>query len=229
MPSSPRKIDSARANGALSRGPVTAAGKEISSHNALAHGLTARTVVLSRESTDEYDAQLNAYLDAFQPQSPAETDLVHQLAAAHWRIVRYTRIETGLFEDEIESLQNRREGYDNLPEHHRLALAFRRLTDMQTPLSLLNRYQSRLQHEYQRALKTLLQLQKDRPQQAKFPNEPNPTNEHLAAPPAPSPQSPTSSRAGDTCETKYGQSGISTGVEGLPQDFHATFASIEYG
>ena len=170
MPSSHRKIVSARTNGAKSGGPVTAAGKEASSRNALTHGLTAGTVVLSTESTEEYDAQLNAYLAAFQPQSPAELDLVHQLAVAHWRIARYTRVETGLFEDQMNSLQDRlAEDYNELPEHHRLALAFHHLASMETPLSLLNRYQARLQHEYQRTLKTLLQVQKLRAQQAKLP------------------------------------------------------------
>ncbi len=61
MPSSRRKIVSARANGAKSRAPVTAAGKEAFSPNALSHGLTARTVILFTESTEEYDAQFNAH------------------------------------------------------------------------------------------------------------------------------------------------------------------------
>jgi hypothetical protein len=50
------KSDTARVNGAKSRGPKTAAGLEKSSHNALSHGLTARhTLVLECENLEEFE------------------------------------------------------------------------------------------------------------------------------------------------------------------------------
>lgn len=179
--SSPRKIASARSNGAKSRGPVTAHGKQSSALNALDHGLTARTVVLFNESADEYQSQLRAYLDHFHPQNNPEADLVHQLAAAYWRIARYAGVESGLLEQRMQDQEERLgDDLDGMPEHHRLAMAFHALSGANSALALLNRYQSRLHHEYQRILKMLLQMQSKRTGNAKLPNEPNPISEHPA-------------------------------------------------
>jgi hypothetical protein len=185
MPSSARKIASARANGAKSRGPATASGKQAAAMNALAHGLTARTVVLFNEPADQYQAQLRDYLEHFRPQTKPEDDLVHQLAAAHWRVARYAGVESGLLEQRMYDQEERYgDELEGQPEHHRLALAFRALSGDNSSLALLNRYQARLNHEYQRILKTLVQMQRMRtkePNNAKLPNEPNPAFEHLAA------------------------------------------------
>jgi len=195
MASSPQQIAAARANGAKSHGPKTAEGKLASSRNALQHGLTARTVVLDNESPDEYQSDLHAYLDHFHPQGKPEIDLVHQLAAAQWRLVRYARIECGLLEhkmdDEAAWLE---EKYEDIPEHYRLAIAFESLSGANSALALLNRYQARLQREYQRLLKTLTDLQAARhaaeakiSRKSNLPNEPKPATAQPPQPPPPPP------------------------------------------
>jgi hypothetical protein len=190
VPSSSRKIASARANGAKSRGPASEAGKHSSSLNAVVHGLTARTVVLYNEPADEYQAQLSDYLEHFSPQTKPEADLVHQLAAAHWRVARYTGIESGLLEQRMQDQEERfGEDLDGIPEHHRIAMAFNAISGANSSLALLNRYQARLHNEYQRILKALMQMRSARGKQAKLPNEPNPDCEH----PADSPEFPAKS------------------------------------
>jgi hypothetical protein len=80
----------------------------------------------------------------------------------------------------MEHQEERLSDYANLPAHHRLAMAFDALSGASSSLALLNRYQSRLHHEYHRLLKTLLQMQSAHAEQsptAKFPNEPNPVFE----------------------------------------------------
>ena len=49
------KSETARINGAKSRGPATEAGKATSSQNAIKHGMTAHdTYILECERADEY-------------------------------------------------------------------------------------------------------------------------------------------------------------------------------
>jgi hypothetical protein len=181
MPSSHRKIKSARANAAKPRIPTTDAGQPSSALNALAHGLTARTIVLFNESADQYQAELRDYLDHFRPQTKPEADLVHQLAAAHWRVARYAGVESGLLEHRMQDQEERlSRDYDNVPDNHRLAIAFDALSGANSSLALLNRYQSRLHHEYHRLLKTLVQMQSMHTLQPKLPNAANPASEHLA-------------------------------------------------
>jgi hypothetical protein len=165
-----------RANAQHSTGPRTEAGKQRSKLNALRHGLTAETVVLPNESEEEYQAELNEYLDHFAPANKPEADLVLQLASAHWRIARYARIETDLLGLEMERQREHLvKDWKRIEECGRVALAFEALSGAHSPLALLNRYQARLHHEYQRILKALLQLQAARlASEAKLQNEPKP-------------------------------------------------------
>jgi len=168
MSSSARKIASARANGAKSLGPATEAGKQISSLNAATHGLTAQTVVLFNESADEYQGHLRDYLLHFGPQTKPEDDLVHQLAAAHWRLARNAGVESGLLEQRMNDQAERfADDLDGQPEYHRVALAFKGLSGDNSSLSLLNRYQARLHREYQRILKTLAEIETARLKEAR--------------------------------------------------------------
>jgi hypothetical protein len=174
MASSPRKIQAARANGAKSHGPKTAEGKQIASLNAVTHGLTASIVVLQNESEEQYQADLRDYLDHFRPQGKPETDLVHQLAAAHWRLTRYAGVESGILERKMDDQASWVDGkYDEIPENYRLAIAFEALSGRNGSMGLLNRYQARLHREYQRLLKTLIELQAARQaREVKLRNEP---------------------------------------------------------
>lgn len=71
-----RQIEASRVNGAKSRGPVTAAGKQRSSQNSIRHGLTSKVVVLAGENKEEFDRVLAAYLARWQPADQPERDIV---------------------------------------------------------------------------------------------------------------------------------------------------------
>jgi len=178
--SSQRRIDSSRANGAKSHGPITPEGRARSDIAAATHGLTARRVLLENESENDFRTLRDLYLLHFQPRNPFEADLVEQLVAARWRLDRVWSLETALLEVEI----GRREPdiekeFQACSNEVRNALAFRGLYDDSRVLSGLSRYESRFRRicdKIVKALQALLANQKLR-------EEPSPINE----PPAPVP------------------------------------------
>jgi hypothetical protein len=160
------KSETARANGAKSRGPTTAEGKEKSSRNAIKHGLTAGTgnILLDCEDPDEFEEAFNKLLGIHAPATPAENDIVEEMVATRWRIRRMWTIETNLFNVEILTQQaspSVSEAATPDPGIH-LAMAYRALSDDSRSLALASRYEARLQRLYDRAYKTLRELQQAR-------------------------------------------------------------------
>ena len=150
------KSESARLNGAKSRGPVTEAGRRRSSQNALKHGLSAQTILLPSEDPDEFHQLLDSYVQQFQPDGPVELDLIQDMVAAKWRLQRLALIETQLF---IESIEHVEQNHDDFSPIESLTSAFERIVQ-DNSLAFLNRAESRLERTYSRALRNLIQLQK---------------------------------------------------------------------
>jgi len=158
--STQRKIDSARANGAKSHGPITEQGRKTSSMNALKHGLTARTVVLSNEDGDEYTGLLNSYIEELQPTNPVEMDLITEMANAKWQQRRLSNIESQLFEEYMERAKKFSDvaSDPNNPAVEHTA-GFRMMAES-TSLTMLNRMGARFERTYSRALNNLLRLRR---------------------------------------------------------------------
>src|SRR5205814_3211982 len=100
------RSDTARANGAKSKGPVTEEGKQQSSRNALKHGLTARhSMLLACEDEDQFQQVVDDYLSTYQPTNPVERDLVEEMISAKWRMRRLKTIEVALIDYEMERIR----------------------------------------------------------------------------------------------------------------------------
>jgi len=168
-----RRIDSSRANGARSRGPITPEGKERSSANALRHGLLAKCVVLENESSECFDELVTQHKERFAPADGVEFAMVEEMVAANWRMRRAWAIENRLME---KAIRNQPPG----DEAARIAAAFSDLA-ASPELNLLHRYEARLHRIYQRALENLLVLG-----EPELPNQPDPISEQSA----PLPQGP---------------------------------------
>ena len=151
--SSQRRIDSSRANGAKSRGPVTAEGKRKSSQNSARHGLLAQCIVLEDEVPERFHELLADLIREHNPQTETQLGLVETMAMARWRVMRLWAIEREVIEEEID----RTPPGENGPAA-RAGLAFRTLADNGRVLDLLNRYESRLDRQYARALNLLMKL-----------------------------------------------------------------------
>jgi hypothetical protein len=163
--SSLRRINSSRANGVRSRGPITAQGQERSSANAIRHGLLAKCVVLENESGPCFDQLVAEHIGRFAPADGVEFGMIEEMAAAYWRMRRAWAIENRLME---KALRHQPPG----DEAARIAAAFTELA-ASPELNLLHRYETRLHHIYQRALFNLALLG-----ECKLPKEPSPIFGH---------------------------------------------------
>jgi len=173
--SSIRRITASRANGARSRGPVTASGKQNSSQNARRHALLARIVVLKNESPDGFAEVLADHLERFQPVDGVEFGVVEEMVAAWWRMRRAWSIETQLL-TECFDVPDPGDGTSLL------AATFKNADDSHG-LALLHRYETRLHCIYQRGLRNLQLLRT-----TLAPNEPSPISEQSSPAPEPPPE-----------------------------------------
>ena len=175
MPSQLRS-DTARANGAKSRGPKSAETKEKSSRNSLRHGFTARSIILLEcESAEEFQKMEDDFAAMHQPATPAEQDLVDEMVAARWRINRIRTIGTVILDCEMVRKKPEIEKTFLQPDSGvHMAMAFRTLAEESNCLALVSRYETRLSRMYDRAYSTLRQLQQQAAEPKKQQAEPEP-------------------------------------------------------
>jgi hypothetical protein len=167
-----QKAAIARINGAKSRGPKTAQGKQASAINAMKHGLRSEHMfVLQNEKKEGWDRMLAVCNEAFLPVTDYERELVEEIAAARWRLRRAWTVETGLFDIEMDrQAPALEETWDAFDEGTRLASAFTALADETRSLALLSRYETRLRRNFERAVSNLQAHRGNK----KMPNEPTP-------------------------------------------------------
>ena len=156
------KSETARINGAKSHGPKTPEGKETSSKNSLKHGHTARsTILLQCESPEDFKEFFAEHIAIHQPATPPELELVDQMAVARWRIRRFVAAETVLIDCEI--IRNQAaisKEFATTDSDVHTAMAIRSLADESRALSLMSRYESRLQRCHDKAYAALRELQR---------------------------------------------------------------------
>ena len=170
------KSDTARANGAKSRGPKSAETKEKSSRNSLRHGFTSRhSILLECENEDEFQELEQELAATHQPATPAQQDLVDEMVAARWRMRRIRTIETVIMDCEmVRKKPEIEKEYIDPDSGIHMGLAFRTLAEESRSLALCNRYESRFSRMYDRAYRTLRELQQQAPEPKKQKAEPKP-------------------------------------------------------
>ena len=154
--STQKRIDSSRANGAKSRGPVTPEGRARSRAARLTHGLTSDLIVLEYESQKDFDALREEYFAEYQPQTRSRFDLVDQLVVTRWRLNRVLILQTTLMENQMIRQQPEiRAVFDVCGAETQAAIAYEHLIDDGGALESLNRHETRLSAELRRTLKLL--------------------------------------------------------------------------
>lgn len=162
--STPAQAAAARANGSLSRGPITIQGKATSSKNAIRHGLSASIhTVLDVESTAEYRCVYDAWVDDLRPMTKAELRLVEKLSNIDWRLERLVMMETALLEIGLNNHQTEAHAHwKEIDEMGLLAEAWQGASDLSHGLDLLRRYLATLQNQFNAMLKNFRNLEQAR-------------------------------------------------------------------
>jgi len=150
--SSPSQIQSARANGALSHGPVTQEGKQKSSRNSTRHGLLSNTVILEGESKERFEELLASLTTELRPRNTTEAALVETMAVARWRWLRVLSIQKTQLDIEMAGEAAVASG------PVRAAIAFKKLSDNSRVLDVLLRYEVAFDRQFCRALNTLMKI-----------------------------------------------------------------------
>src|ERR1700760_4101512 len=78
-------------------GPVTPAGKEIVSKNALVHGLAGRTHAALAGEEELFAQHCRAIIEAFAPVGAIEQAVPEDIAEDRWRLKRARAMENALF------------------------------------------------------------------------------------------------------------------------------------
>jgi hypothetical protein len=169
------QIEANRRNARRSTGPVTPAGKAVSSRNATTHGILSRDTVLPEENPQDLERLLRDYQADFRPASAAEAFLVRQMAQAQWRLQRLSRVETGIFDcfvDDVEMENVPRPGRPEPPplegdaaearryDHDTAVLGRAFIRGCQGPeaLPLLSRYEASIRRAYYKAFEELRRI-----------------------------------------------------------------------
>ncbi|MBI4908564.1 MAG: hypothetical protein HY820_33400 [Acidobacteria bacterium] len=155
--SSQRRIESSRANGRLSRGPITEDGKQRSSHNGIRHGMLASSVVLEGESIDRFTALIEALEAEYEPATPTEYTLVETMAVARWMQMRAWGFAKAEFDLEM-ARQDPAIGQRPL----RAASTFRNLIESGSAYDKAHRYAISHATQFNRALVRLTDIQSNR-------------------------------------------------------------------
>jgi hypothetical protein len=146
-----------RANGSLSRSPVTEAGKRRSSLNAIRHGLTGRVVVLPSEDLHQYQTFSRELVDSLHPQTPLERQLAQTVADQQWRLNRIRSIEDGMLGCGHHEAAG---DFDaDSPDTHAALTAARAFRDHSQAFVNLSIYEQRIHRVMEKALSQLQELQ----------------------------------------------------------------------
>ena len=148
MPISKRKLAANRANAKKSRGPVSEAGKQKVSMNAIQHGLCGRFRVLPDENQDEYDDLVRRFMESEKPVDDVDRELIAKMARHTWLSERCMRFQEACFLYQPQSAE------DKATERQTVAV----LGD----IDMYVRYQTTHDRAYQRAAAELAKRRKDR-------------------------------------------------------------------
>jgi hypothetical protein len=162
MPVTEQQLTANRANAQHSTGPNTPGGKKRSSQNALRHGITAQTTVMTEEDRIKHDEFCSNMMADLAPVGSMETFLASSVAEEAWRL-NHARAQCGNIVA-IGHFDGTGDIYD-AAEHaevHTAITAARTTRDNAKTLELISLYETRIRRSFEKYLEKLEKLQAER-------------------------------------------------------------------
>ena len=104
---SEKQIKANQENSKLSTGPVTEAGKNKVSSNAVKHALEARKHIIIGEDQETFNEYKLGMLQSLEPINVIEEEHALQIISLGWRLRRHSSVEAGLYNQEmIQQMKN---------------------------------------------------------------------------------------------------------------------------
>ena len=152
----PAQTAASIANSKLSTGPLSDAGKQTVSANALNHGLASAHpahVALPGEEA-AFAAHIESYRKTYAPANQPEQDLVQTLAESYWRLARAHKLENALFQQILKQ-----DDYKDLDPIAAQSLAW---SNKATGLQRMALYAQRIQRTAEKTAAALKAMQQER-------------------------------------------------------------------
>ena len=170
------RAEAARINGSKSHGPVTPEGKAKSSRNAVRHGMTLQSLLLTTENREAAACLIDEYTGQFQPIGPVEHEMVEMLALKQWQNLRAENIQLGFFQNAAARAAVKIDAeFASADECSRAAETFRYMTTEDDSFRLFMRYANDIRRAYHTKLRELQSLQSKRQTVETKPVEPTET------------------------------------------------------
>jgi hypothetical protein len=141
-------------------------GKPISRGNACSHGLLAKVLLFESKSREIFWKFVTHLESTFLPITPYELSLGETMAITKWRQMRLAGMERAAVRHELQD-HSRQPDATPLPaaSHTRAWIAFAGINRQHRTLELMNRDESRCDRQYNKALTTLLEARRLRPEE----------------------------------------------------------------
>jgi hypothetical protein len=167
MPATEAQIRTAKENGAKSKGPTSAEGKDISKKNSYKHGLTA-TVVLPEREAAEVKRRFAAFVDELKPTGEVGAALALHAARMAVRMERCAEHENAMLTDRVRQVLDEYEYPEGLDEAGiaklRNEISKKAMFDDSKEACLARKYEASAERGFFKALKELRVLEKQNKQ-----------------------------------------------------------------
>jgi len=157
MSTSSARVEANRQNAQSSTGPRTAEGLQKSSLNAIRHGFTGQTMLVTESEAEPYRLFTEGFLKELAPVGVHETALAHSVMNNRWRVQQISAMESAIY-----ALGFRQHAAQLANETPDMAAAMSRLLtfdEKRKDLDRLRRYESSLTRQINKDIQLLTQLQ----------------------------------------------------------------------